>query len=409
MKMLFGTFALALALGLSNALAETAPPSSAPAALETQGAPLQQTPSISTLPSGSDDVDSDFPTAQLSTIAQTPVRDVASRTRSAKDSALYRSISPSVVLIATKVGIGSGTLVSSVGDIVTSYHVVRGYSDVAVVFKPTVEGMQPSRDDIKRGHVAKYDAVADLALVKVDDVPAGRAPVRLGDSGEINIGADVHAIGHPNGETWSFTNGIISQYRAEYTWKSKNEGVKYKADVIQTQTPINPGNSGGPLISDSGTLIGVNAFKSEGEGLNFAVSIDDVKQFLSRSGNVAAQTSKPSTAKASCQMKEIARFRSKDNAAAVITYDFNCSGKSNAEYVVPDEPSAPIMLKMDRNGDGMIDVIYYDFNRRGKWDMSYWDETFSGHWTLVGFHRDGSLKPTSFESYEAFKQRMAQR
>jgi hypothetical protein len=48
------------------------------------------------------------------------------------------------------------------------------------------------------------------------------------------------------------------------------------------------------------------------------------------------------------------------------------------------------------NGDGRADVIVFDFKRRGKWDLSFWDEQFDGHWTLVGYHDDGSLKPTRF-------------
>ena len=53
-----------------------------------------------------------------------------------------------------------------------------------------------------------------------------------------------------------------------------------------------------------------------------------------------------------------------------------------------------IMLTWDRNGDDVPDVIFFDFKRLGKWDLSYWDENFDGHWTLVGYHDDGSLKPS---------------
>src|SRR6516164_7639410 len=84
---------------------------------------------------------------------------------------------------------------------------------------------------------------------------------------------------------WTYTTGIISQYRQAYEWQAKDDPIKHKADVIQTQTPINPGNSGGPLLSDSGSLIGVNSFKYDGEGLNFAVSVEEVRKFIGRPGN----------------------------------------------------------------------------------------------------------------------------
>ncbi len=106
-----------------------------------------------------------------------------------------------------------------------------------------------------------------------------------------------------------------------------------------------------------------------------------------------------------CEPKEISRSRNKDNDAVVIEYDIDCSGRINANYVIPDKKTEAILLMRDRNGDGRPDVIYFDFDRRGKWDLSFWDNDFSGHWTLVGYHGDGSLNPTSYESYEVFQAR----
>jgi hypothetical protein len=90
--------------------------------------------------------------------------------------------------------------------------------------------------------------------------------------------------------------------------------------------------------------------------------------------------------------------------------DTNCSGRNTAEYVVPDKQTDPILLRADRNGDGRADVVYFDFQRLGKWDLSLWSENYDGRWTLVGYHDDGSLTPSRFESYEAFqRRRQAQR
>jgi hypothetical protein len=86
-----------------------------------------------------------------------------------------------------------------------------------------------------------------------------------------------------------------------------------------------------------------------------------------------------------------------------------CTGKDNAEFVNPDKQSEAVFLRLDRNGDGNVDAMVFDFNRRGKWDLSFWDEKFDGHWTLVGYHDDGSLKPSRFESYAEFKKRTASR
>ena len=146
----------------------------------------------------------------------------------------YSVISPSVVLVANKEGIGSGSLVSTAGDIITNWHVVSGYASVAVIFKPTVDGAKPTRDDIKLANVVKYDEIADLALIRASEVPAGRTAVRLGDASEIAVGVDVHAIGHPTGEAWTYTTGIVSQLRQAYGWQAKDDPIKHTADIIQT-------------------------------------------------------------------------------------------------------------------------------------------------------------------------------
>ena len=107
-------------------------------------------------------------------------------------------------------------------------------------------------------------------------------PLAIGDTGKLQVGADVHAIGHPTGQAWTYTRGIVSQIRRDYAWKAGRQ-VQHKATVIQTQTPINPGNSGGPLLDD-GLASGRHQQlqRAKAEGLNFAVSAEDVKAFLAR-------------------------------------------------------------------------------------------------------------------------------
>jgi S1-C subfamily serine protease len=112
-----------------------------------------------------------LPTGQLVKIARQTIFDAPASTRGAKDVTLYRSISPSVALVATKEGLGSGAIVSGAGEIITNWHVIKGYPEVGVVFKPAVEGKQINGDDLKVARVVKYDVVADLALIKVSEVP----------------------------------------------------------------------------------------------------------------------------------------------------------------------------------------------------------------------------------------------
>ena len=200
-------------------------------------------------------------------------------TRGAKDAQVYQAAAPSVVLVLAGDSFGSGALISADGKIVTNLHVVGDAKEVGVVFKPAAEGASFGKADVRRAKVIRRDEVADLALLQVSEVPAGAKPLPLAASSAVQVGSDVHAIGHPTGQAWTYTRGIVSQVRKDYAWRTEM-GLDHKATVVQTQTPINPGNSGGPLLDDNLEIIGINSFKSDGEGLNFAVSADDVRTFL---------------------------------------------------------------------------------------------------------------------------------
>lgn len=325
------------------------------------------------------------------------------RTRGIKEMNIYRTLSPSVVLVATGDGLGSGSLISSRGDILTNWHVVKDNATVAVVFKPKAEGAKITKADIRTAKVLKIDETSDLALLRVVDPPTGIDSIRLGDASEAAIGSDVHAIGHPTGEAWTYTRGVISQYRREYSWSSGESSAKHQADVIQTQTPINPGNSGGPLISDSGRLIGVNSFKSQGEGLNFAVSVDEVKRFIARpQSRIAAGSavSKNSGSTEGCKAKELFRGRTAKNNANIVTLDVNCNGIADVALITPDDKNDPIMFQIDRNEDGKPDAVIFDFDRDDKWDFSAWDNNYDGVWDLAGYHPDGKLEASRYEKYD---------
>jgi S1-C subfamily serine protease len=320
--------------------------------------------------------------------------EVSYASRGRHESEIYKSISPSVVIVVTDTGIGSGTYVGlGNNSLITNWHVVKGFKKVGLLFKPLAEGSKPSEADFEVAEVTKIDPTRDLALLQVATIPQNVKPIALGSEADIQVGADVHAIGHPTGEAWTYTKGFISQYRKDYEWKTE-EG-SHKASVIQTQTPINPGNSGGPLISDEGKLIGINAFKATGEALNFAVAIVDVQNFLAKSG-VA-----PVKASSTCKSVKIYEGRDSQNVSRLVQYDTNCDGKADYSFAFPDEISKPFSVYLDTNFDGKTDVTVEDRNRDGQWDISFHDVDFDGTIDLVGYHADGKLTPTSFVKYVA--------
>ena len=164
--------------------------------------------------------------------------DSAPRTRGAQDISLFRSVAPSVVLIWTKDGaLGSGSLLKD-NTILTNRHVVDGEREVTVVFKPSDPSGRAKNDEVVQAEVIKLDGQRDLALLRSASIPS-RRPLDISAEDSIDVGTDVAAIGHPRGETWTFTKGIVSAFRPAFEWSGGPNDSKHVATVIQTQTPIN--------------------------------------------------------------------------------------------------------------------------------------------------------------------------
>jgi S1-C subfamily serine protease len=346
----------------------------------------------------SSSISNDFLITKSTKFIGKTIKSESSTTRGAVDANLYKAVSPSVVLILTKVASGSGSVISNDGLILTNYHVIENSKDIAVIFKPLKDTQKIQDSDIKKGRVVKVDQISDLALIKIDGMPQVKSPIKLGDDSDISVGIDVHAIGHPENQNWSYSKGIISQYRPNFKWTEYNQ-----ADVIQTQTPISHGSSGGPLLNDQATLIGVNSFfKKDGQGLNFAVSIGEVKKFIARSGDRYANQKvaiKNSTTQSKCEAKELYRGKSKDGLNDVISFDTSCKGKIDFEYVYPLDKSKAMYVHMDTNADEYMDVMVFSPKRDGKFTVSLWDTDFDLKWDTMGIHDDGTIKPTSTKPY----------
>lgn len=346
------------------------------------------------------------------------------RPRGAREAALFRQWSSGVVLVAVNDGLGSGAVIDKANRLaITNNHVVAGNREVAVIFKPQGEA-DPQDQQAYRAEVVKVDEVADLALIRISEIPAYVPEIKLGSLTAIEVGSDVHAIGHPTGEAWSYTGGIVSQIRRNYEWDS-GEGIKHRATVIQTQTPINPGNSGGPLLDDSGTIVGINSFvRSDAEGLNFAVSVDDVRALIAADGSrvesPAAPQGKPAPQGKGGQGpgKEMPPGKTpppgKKGGAGPCgqqrtPVDTDDDGKPDAYAVDEDCDGDADLLLQDTNGDGEVDTVIGDRNGDGtgdykavdkdgdgKLDVFYLDENGDGNADMVGTDRDGDGEPDSY-------------
>ncbi|MBN1773777.1 MAG: trypsin-like peptidase domain-containing protein [Deltaproteobacteria bacterium] len=161
--------------------------------------------------------------------------------------------------------LGSGFIIDAEGHVLTNSHVIGRANVISVQLD---DGREiPAK-------LVGMERRVDLAVLDID--VEGLQALELGDSGRVQVGDYVVAIGNPFGLSNTVTAGIVSALGREVTSE-----VPGYSDFIQTDASINTGNSGGPLVDLQGRVIGINTMISaEGQGIGFAVPINMVKQVL---------------------------------------------------------------------------------------------------------------------------------
>lgn len=185
--------------------------------------------------------------------------------------------------------LGSGTVMTNQGLILTNFHVVQGDRDNGLMNDDALVGIAVIPPDLRGESILKYfglvvktDEELDLALVQivalVDDpeapLPAnlGLTPIAYGNSDELMISDEINMFGFPGlgGNTATYTKGIVSGFLDE-----DRDG---NFEWIKTDAELNHGNSGGLATDGAGRFIGVPT----------AGMTDDVGKIgMVRTGNMA--------------------------------------------------------------------------------------------------------------------------
>lgn len=172
-----------------------------------------------------------------------------------------------------KIGGGSGFIVHPDGLVLTNKH---------VVFDTDAEYTVITQDEKEYpGKVVSCDPINDIAVVKIN--ATGLPSVRLGNSGKLEPGQTVIAIGNALGLfSNTVSKGIISGLSRKISASLGQGGqMEHLRGVLQTDVAINQGNSGGPLIDLDGEVIGINTAIIYGaQNIGFSIPINWAKQDL---------------------------------------------------------------------------------------------------------------------------------
>lgn len=190
--------------------------------------------------------------------------------------------------------LGSGTIVSPDGIIITNRHVISNYDWSIIRSLPTCyvavtdDISQPPQVMYTANLIAyssrsednsesEYDFDFDIAFLYIDDVcrkcegapeslPVSLSYLEMGYSDSLGPGDYVAIAGYPGigADTFTFTEGIVSGRVGDF--------------VIKTDAKIDSGNSGGSALNSNKELIGVPAWTISGqaESLGYIIGIDQI-------------------------------------------------------------------------------------------------------------------------------------
>ena len=302
---------------------------------------------------------------------------------------IYKSSAPSVVLIGTDDSFGAGIVIGK-EEILTNFHVVDGYEMVQFILweKEYTTLGQIDPNQVRDAVVVAVDVKRDLALIKPKHgIEANSRYAKFGSNYSINIAQDVFAIGHPEGLVWSFTYGVISGLPSPYEWKY-SDGTVHRANCVQTQTPINPGNSGGPLFNSEGKVIGINSMGLDAQGLNFAVRLNEFKDFLNRARNGEYPQGNKSS---ELEWEEILDHDF-EGISELWGSDSNNDGYFDIWIIFEDKDDQPDIGLFDISGDHSVDTMT-DYET-GIW---YIDDDSDGEFDREGRDTDDDGWPDVFD------------
>jgi S1-C subfamily serine protease len=173
---------------------------------------------------------------------------------------------------------GSGFCIDPSGLFITNAHVVdRAADGRGQVWLVLDIGRKTQRR--LRSKVLKADSAYDLALLQVDG-GGDLAPLELGSEDGLIETMPIITLGFPFGDKLKEDG---EAYPAITIISSRITSLRRPKDClgrIQFDGQLNPGNSGGPVLDENGRVVGVAVETVPGTGINLAVPVGRLSEFL---------------------------------------------------------------------------------------------------------------------------------
>ncbi|MDX2004701.1 MAG: serine protease [Meiothermus sp.] len=174
-----------------------------------------------------------------------------------------RIIAATVIIVAGD-SLGSGTLISPQGFILTNYHVIGDIATRKVaprLLVGTIRFVDQPPELRYLAEVVVADPNLDLAVIRITRNSSGQ-PVSglslpampIGDSNQLTIGDPIFVFGFQGtgGYTLTFSRGAVGGFTGEDKESGGKQWIKHDAQT-------GPGNSGGGVYNQDGELVGVHS------------------------------------------------------------------------------------------------------------------------------------------------------
>ena len=177
---------------------------------------------------------------------------------------IAEKVSPSVVNLVSALdggeAAGTAIIISENGLALTNNHVIASSNELQAELNGNGE-YHPVK-------VLGYDIEHDVALVQIQGV-SNLTPASLGDSGSVEVGDAIVALGNAGGKGGDPTvvSGSVTATGQQIT-AADQDGSRAETlyNLVQIDANIQPGDSGGPLVDANGDVVGMNAAASSGNG-----------------------------------------------------------------------------------------------------------------------------------------------